>query len=109
VVAETERLSRLVNQVLDMAKIESGHADWHNADVDLGRCWSRRCRPRPSCSASAARNVHLHCPAEVPTLRADPDRLLQVVLNLLSNAAKFVPRQGGRVSTCGCWPTSRAA
>jgi signal transduction histidine kinase len=36
VVGETERLSRLVNQVLDMAKIESGHADWLSADVDLG-------------------------------------------------------------------------
>ena len=35
IVAETERLSRLVNQVLDMAKIESGHAEWHNTDVDL--------------------------------------------------------------------------
>ena len=35
VVAETERLSRLVNQVLDMAKIESGHAEWHNSDIDL--------------------------------------------------------------------------
>jgi signal transduction histidine kinase len=34
-VAETERLSRLVNQVLDMAKIESGHAEWHNSEVDL--------------------------------------------------------------------------
>jgi signal transduction histidine kinase len=38
VVAETERLSRLVNQVLDMAKIESGHAEWHNAEVDLASC-----------------------------------------------------------------------
>jgi signal transduction histidine kinase len=35
VVGETERLSRLVNQVLDMAKIESGHAEWHSADIDL--------------------------------------------------------------------------
>ena len=35
VVAESERLSRLVNQVLDMAKIESGHAEWLSADVDL--------------------------------------------------------------------------
>ena len=35
VVSESERLSRLVNQVLDMAKIESGHAEWHNADVDM--------------------------------------------------------------------------
>jgi signal transduction histidine kinase len=35
VVAETERLSRLVNQVLDMAKIEAGHAEWRSAAVDL--------------------------------------------------------------------------
>ena len=35
VVAETERLTRLVNQVLDMAKIESGNAEWRNSDVDL--------------------------------------------------------------------------
>jgi signal transduction histidine kinase len=38
IVSETERLTRLVNQVLDMAKIESGHADWHNGEV---RAWSR--------------------------------------------------------------------
>ena len=35
IVSETERLSRLVNQVLDMAKIESGHAEWHTEDVNL--------------------------------------------------------------------------
>ena len=34
IVAETERLSRLVNQVLDMAKIESGHGEWRNGDVE---------------------------------------------------------------------------
>ena len=39
----------------------------------------------------------MRLPAHVPTLRADPDRLMQVLMNLLSNAAKFVPAQGGRV------------
>ena len=41
--------------------------------------------------------VQLQMPDSLPTLRADPDRLLQVLLNLLSNAAKFVPTEGGRV------------
>jgi signal transduction histidine kinase len=97
VVAETERLSRLVNQVLDMAKIESGHADWHNTDVDM-----------VALARQAAQTVHellrekgcvldLQLPETLPTLRADPDRLTQVLLNLLSNAAKFVPQPGGRV------------
>jgi signal transduction histidine kinase len=35
IVSETERLTRLVNQVLDLAKIESGHAEWHNSDIDM--------------------------------------------------------------------------
>ena len=97
VVGETERLSRLVNQVLDMAKIESGHADWLSADVDLGALLEQAVLTTTELFRERGAQVHLHKPAEVPTLRADPDRLLQVVLNLLSNAAKFVPREGGRV------------
>ncbi|MBL8312722.1 MAG: histidine kinase [Rubrivivax sp.] len=97
VVAETERLSRLVNQVLDMAKIESGHADWLSADVDLGALLEQAVLTTTELFRERGAQVHLHKPAQVPTLRADPDRLLQVVLNLLSNAAKFVPREGGRV------------
>jgi signal transduction histidine kinase len=41
--------------------------------------------------------VEVVLPEQAPTLMADPDRLMQVMLNLLSNAAKFVPLSGGRV------------
>lgn len=41
--------------------------------------------------------VELAMPAQVPPLLVDPDRLMQVMLNLLSNATKFVPVPGGRV------------
>ena len=97
VVAESERLSRLVNQVLDMAKIESGHADWLSADIDLAALLDQALLTTAELFRERGATAQLHRPANVPLLRADPDRLLQVVLNLLSNAAKFVPRQGGHV------------
>jgi Na+/proline symporter/nitrogen-specific signal transduction histidine kinase len=98
VVAESERLSRLVNQVLDMAKIESGHAEWRSADIDLGVLLDQAVLTTAELFRERGAQVLLHKPASgVPLLRADPDRLLQVLINLLSNAAKFVPREGGRV------------
>jgi signal transduction histidine kinase len=97
VVSETERLSRLVNQVLDMAKIESGHAEWHNTDVDLRALLTQAVQTTGEMFRARGAVVELQMPDAVPLLRADADRLTQVMLNLLSNAAKFVPRGSGRV------------
>ncbi len=98
VVAESERLSRLVNQVLDMAKIESGHAEWTACDVDLGALLEQAVATTAELFRERGAVVTLHKPAAVPLLRADPDRLLQVLLNLLSNAVKFVPQGRGEVT-----------
>ena len=97
VVAETERLSRLVNQVLDMAKIESGHAEWRNADVDMGQLLAQSVQTTSEMFRERGASVQLRVPEWPVILRADPDRLTQVMLNLLSNAAKFVPAVAGRV------------
>jgi Na+/proline symporter/nitrogen-specific signal transduction histidine kinase len=97
VVAETERLSRLVNQVLDMAKIESGHAEWRNADVDMGQLLAQSVQTTSEMFRERGASVQLRVPESPVILRADPDRLTQVMLNLLSNAAKFVPAVAGRV------------
>ncbi|MBN8494033.1 MAG: histidine kinase [Burkholderiales bacterium] len=97
VVAETERLSRLVNQVLDMAKIESGHAEWHTEDIDPKALVQQAAQTVRELFRERGAVLDLQLPARVPTLRADADRLMQVLLNLLSNAAKFVPAGQGRV------------
>ncbi|GMV00421.1 MAG: sensor histidine kinase [Burkholderiaceae bacterium] len=97
VVGETERLSRLVNQVLDLAKIESGNADWHASEVDMRALLERAAQATTELFRERGARLHLQLAQTPSTIRADPDRLTQVVLNLLSNAAKFVPAGAGRV------------
>lgn len=97
VVAETERLTRLVNQVLDMAKIESGVAEWRSAQVDLCALARQAVQTTQELFRERGASVALHLPDTLPPLQADPDRLTQVLINLLSNAAKFVPPGSGHV------------
>ncbi len=98
VVAETERLSRLVNQVLDMAKIESGHAEWQNSDLDLVALVRHSVQTTAELLREQGAQLHMDLPKKNVMVRADADRLTQVMLNMLSNAAKFVPKGHGRVS-----------
>ena len=99
VVAETERLSRLVNQVLDLAKIEAGSAEWHDAEVDLRALVPQVVETTRELFRERGCAVELTLPEDgAPArVRADPDKLQQVMLNLLSNAVKFVPQAAGLV------------
>jgi Na+/proline symporter/nitrogen-specific signal transduction histidine kinase len=97
VVAETERLSRLVNQVLDLARIESGHAEWAEAPVDMAALVRQAAGSMAEALREQGTTLSLDLAEPVPTLRADADRLTQVMLNLLGNAAKFVPHPGGEI------------
>jgi len=97
VVSETERLSRLVNQVLDMAKIESGQAEWHSAPVDMRELLEQAASSMAETFREAGVALQLQLPQAVLPLQADADRITQVVLNLLSNAVKYAPRSTGQV------------
>ncbi|TDQ43763.1 sensor histidine kinase [Tepidicella xavieri] len=97
IVSESERLSRLVNQVLDLAKIESGHAEWHNADLDLVALVRQSAQTVTELLREKHAVLELELPPGPVVIRADADRLTQVMLNLMSNAAKFVPAETGRV------------
>lgn len=105
IVVEAERLSRLVNQVLDLAKIESGHADWRNSPVDMGALVAQAIRATAGLFQQKGIAVTAEVPDQIPLLHADEDRLMQVLVNLLSNAAKFTPDTVGQVLvTLKCSP-----
>ncbi len=94
---ETERLTRLVNQVLDLAKIESGHADWKSSEVDLAEVVSQSVATTEQLLLDKGGVVHLDLRRGASYVMADRDRLMQVMLNLLSNAEKFIPKGSGRI------------
>jgi Na+/proline symporter/anti-sigma regulatory factor (Ser/Thr protein kinase) len=97
IVSETERLTRLVNQILDMAKIESGNAEWLVEDVDLRAVVEQSAAATSQLFRDKHVALSLELAADVPMVRADRDRLMQVVINLLSNAVKFAPGGSGTV------------
>ena len=97
VIKETGRLSRLIGQVLDVSRLESGRVEWHESLLDM-----REVIEDTAASTSQLfreRNVRLerNLPGRVPKVRADLDRIVQVVVNLLSNAVKFIEPGRGRV------------
>jgi Na+/proline symporter/nitrogen-specific signal transduction histidine kinase len=97
IVSETERLARLVNQTLDLAKIESGNADWRGSELDLKEVVEQSVAATDQLFHEKEARIELDLPDGLPRILADRDRLIQVMLNLLSNAAKFLPAGHGCV------------
>ncbi len=98
IVNEAERLTRLINQILDMARLESGRAEWTTGKVDLGQVAREAIASVGQLFRDKAVHLSSDIPASGPVVMADPDRLMQVLINLLSNAVKFVPGGGGEVT-----------
>ena len=84
--------------VLDLAKLESGAAEWHADAIDL--CEVIEDAIAATSELFRERDVHVRTQLsrQVRLVTADRDRLMQVMLNLLSNAVKFCPPAGGRVT-----------
>ena len=93
---EAERMSRLVNELLDISKIEAGCMRYDVRAVDLaeqGRLVTRLFRPLLQ---EKQISMELDLPQGLPPVLADHDRVHQVLTNLVGNAARFSP-EGGRI------------
>jgi Na+/proline symporter/nitrogen-specific signal transduction histidine kinase len=97
VIQETERLTRLINQVLDLAKLESGRAEWRMAEVDPREVVRHAVEATSQLFANGNVALEVELPDEAPGVLADSDRLIQVVINLIANAVKFCDERAGHV------------
>lgn len=85
-----------VNDILDLAKLESGRMDVETRELSLPAVIADL---RGTITALARRSdldARFHVPASLPMVHADPARLRQILLNLISNAVKYTPA-GGRI------------
>jgi Na+/proline symporter/signal transduction histidine kinase len=98
IVTESERLTRLINDMLDLAKIEAGKLEWHMERVSTSEVAREAATALGQLFRDKSVKLEAHLLDGVSTIIADRDRLFQVVVNLLSNAVKFSPRGVGLVT-----------
>lgn len=97
IIRESERLTRLIDQILDLARLEAGHGEWRMADIDPADALDDALAVTGSLFRDKGVNLVLRLSSDHTIVHADRDRLMQVLVNLLSNAVKFCPTKSGRV------------
>lgn len=89
IISEAERLTSLINDVLDIAKMESGRVDWNIQPVDPQVILDRAI----AATSSLIERNHLqfikNIDPHLPVIEVDRDRIIQVIINLISNSVKF--------------------
>ena len=91
IIEEGERLTTLINDTLDLAKIEAGRMEWRREPVDIADVIGRATAATSPLLGASGPGMVVDVAAGLPTIEGDRDRLIQVVINLISNAVKFTP------------------
>lgn len=93
---ECVRLTRLINDILDLSKIEAGKIEWRIEPVTLPEVISQALKSMKGVAHQKKLLIETRLPADLPLIRGDRDQLLQVLYNLISNAIKFTSE--GRIT-----------
>ncbi len=97
IVRESERLTRLITDMLDLAKMQAGELHWQFEPVRLEAVLRDAAAATGQLFRDRGVVLTLQLADNLPPVRADADRIAQVVINLLSNAVKFSPAETGQV------------
>jgi signal transduction histidine kinase/CHASE3 domain sensor protein len=95
IVSSAQRMQRLINDLLDVAKMEGGRLSLKMSEINPAELVEDATEAFRSIAAERRLRIESEIPPEVaPPFRADRDRLLQVFGNLIGNAVKFTPAGG---------------
>jgi len=97
VAAETQRLTRLVDQLLDLSKMEADSLEWKIGPLDLAEVIAAAVAAASPLAQAERIRLRADIPDGLPKVSADRDRLIQVLVNLISNAVKFCAPGEGRI------------
>ncbi len=87
-----KHLLTLINDILDLSKIEAGKMELHVETFDVGTLVEDVAKTGDTLAQANANDLVVDCPDDVGSVRADLTRLRQIMLNLLSNACKFTEK-----------------
>ncbi len=96
ILLEGDRLTKLVNDVLDLEKIEAGEMVWKIEPLDVVAIVHQAATATESLYRQKGLAFEREIAADLPKMRGDHDRVVQVLVNLISNAVKFTP--SGRIA-----------
>jgi signal transduction histidine kinase len=91
IVSEGERLTSLINNVLDIAKLEAGRVNWDMQPILVAELFQRARSATSGLFENSSLQFSVEVQEDLPVIQGDQDRLLQVLINLISNAVKFTP------------------
>ncbi len=89
-----KHLLEIINEVLDMSKIEAGRVELAEQDIDVKKLIETVMRMVISRVSDSNIQIHFNHPDEVSKLRADPRLVRQILINILTNAVKYTSKGG---------------
>ncbi len=107
ILSEGDRLTRLINNVLDVSRMESGEIEWNDTLIDWQFLVEKVVKAQRLLIDKKGLTLHVAVPPTLPQVYADPQRILQLLTNLFSNAVKYTEKGEIRLTLRSLAPGAR--
>ena len=104
ILSESDRMTHIVQDLLTLSRFDSGHSELNLTTFPFAGLLEESCQAMRIEAQRRGHTIRLEGTGGLPAIRADRERISQVVMNVLSNAIKYTPDGGRIVLTAGCTP-----